>query len=189
MTGMGKGQIWVNGKSIGRYWVNYLSPLGFPTQLDYHIPRAFLNEKDNLLVILEEDKVTPDKVEIMIVDRDTICSFITDRHPPNVNQFEVKGKKFGPISDKLGPAAQLKCPNFKKVVAVDFASFGNPTGACGEYELGKCDSAATRKVVEQYCMGKINCTIPVDPKLFPVSGPDCLPDESRTLAIQVKCAV
>lgn len=32
MTGMGKGMIWVNGKSIGRHWMSYLSPLGQPTQ-------------------------------------------------------------------------------------------------------------------------------------------------------------
>jgi hypothetical protein len=32
MTGMKKGMIWINGKSIGRYWMNYVSPLGEPTQ-------------------------------------------------------------------------------------------------------------------------------------------------------------
>ncbi|TKY67659.1 Beta-galactosidase 14 [Spatholobus suberectus] len=32
MTGMGKGMIWVNGQSIGRHWMSYLSPLGKPTQ-------------------------------------------------------------------------------------------------------------------------------------------------------------
>lgn len=32
LTTMGKGMAWVNGKSIGRYWVNYLSPLGQPSQ-------------------------------------------------------------------------------------------------------------------------------------------------------------
>jgi len=32
MTGMGKGMVWINGKSIGRHWMSYLSPLGQPTQ-------------------------------------------------------------------------------------------------------------------------------------------------------------
>jgi len=32
MTGMGKGLIWVNGQSIGRHWMTFLSPLGTPTQ-------------------------------------------------------------------------------------------------------------------------------------------------------------
>jgi len=32
MSGMGKGMIWINGKSIGRHWMSFLSPLGSPTQ-------------------------------------------------------------------------------------------------------------------------------------------------------------
>lgn len=32
LSTMGKGMAWVNGKSIGRYWVSYLSPLGQPSQ-------------------------------------------------------------------------------------------------------------------------------------------------------------
>lgn len=32
MMSMEKGMIWINGLSIGRYWVSYLSPLGKPTQ-------------------------------------------------------------------------------------------------------------------------------------------------------------
>lgn len=32
MTSMAKGMLWVNGMSIGRYWVSYLSALGSPTQ-------------------------------------------------------------------------------------------------------------------------------------------------------------
>jgi hypothetical protein len=32
MRGMGKGMIWVNGKSIGRHWMSFLSPLGKPSQ-------------------------------------------------------------------------------------------------------------------------------------------------------------
>ena len=35
MTGMGKGMVWINGKSIGRYWNSYLSPLQQPTQFEY----------------------------------------------------------------------------------------------------------------------------------------------------------
>lgn len=35
MTGMGKGMVWVNGISIGRHWMSFLSPLGQPTQSEY----------------------------------------------------------------------------------------------------------------------------------------------------------
>lgn len=32
LSSMGKGMVWINGQAIGRYWVNYLSPLGKPSQ-------------------------------------------------------------------------------------------------------------------------------------------------------------
>ncbi|CAL5332388.1 unnamed protein product [Camellia sinensis] len=30
---MGKGEAWVNGQSIGRYWISFLTPAGTPTQI------------------------------------------------------------------------------------------------------------------------------------------------------------
>ncbi|KAG8085659.1 hypothetical protein GUJ93_ZPchr0010g10113 [Zizania palustris] len=32
LTGMGKGEVWVNGESIGRYWVSFRAPSGQPSQ-------------------------------------------------------------------------------------------------------------------------------------------------------------
>jgi len=32
LTGMGKGEVWVNGESIGRYWVSFKAPSGNPSQ-------------------------------------------------------------------------------------------------------------------------------------------------------------
>ena len=32
MGSMGKGEVWVNGQSIGRYWVSFLTPSGHPSQ-------------------------------------------------------------------------------------------------------------------------------------------------------------
>lgn len=73
MRSMGKGQIWINGESIGRYWMihangncntcsyigTYRYPkcefgCGGPTQRWYHVPRAWLKRTGNLLVIFEE---------------------------------------------------------------------------------------------------------------------------------------
>lgn len=188
---MGKGQIWINGKSIGRHWMSFLSPLKQPSQSEYHIPRAFLSEKgkDNLIVILEEeDKSEPDKIEILTVDRDTICSFVTDRHPPNVRQFASKKMKFHTVLDTAAPEASLKCIDGKKVVSVDFASFGDPQGVCGNYKLGNCTSAAAKQVVEQNCLGKDQCYVPLDPKLFPLADANCQSVDSKALAVQLTCA-
>lgn len=73
MRSMGKGQVWVNGQSIGRYWMAYAkgdcsacsymgtfrptkcqSGCNQPTQQWYHVPRSWLKPKGNLLVVLEE---------------------------------------------------------------------------------------------------------------------------------------
>jgi len=32
LASMGKGEAWVNGESIGRYWVSFKTPMGQPSQ-------------------------------------------------------------------------------------------------------------------------------------------------------------
>ncbi|XP_009130274.1 beta-galactosidase 6 isoform X2 [Brassica rapa] len=59
MGSMGKGEVWVNGQRIGRYWVSFLTPSGHPSQSIYHIPRAFLKPSGNLLVVFEEEGGDP----------------------------------------------------------------------------------------------------------------------------------
>uniref|UniRef100_A0ACD5Z5X0 Uncharacterized protein n=1 Tax=Avena sativa TaxID=4498 RepID=A0ACD5Z5X0_AVESA len=74
MGSMGKGQMWVNGHNVGRYW-SYRAPsggcggcgyagtyrehkcrssCGEPSQRWYHVPRSWLKPGGNLLVVLEE---------------------------------------------------------------------------------------------------------------------------------------
>ncbi|KAL4378833.1 hypothetical protein GQ457_02G017840 [Hibiscus cannabinus] len=59
MSSMQKGQVWVNGQSIGRYWVSFHTPAGNPSQILYHVPRSFLKPSGNLLVVLEESGGDP----------------------------------------------------------------------------------------------------------------------------------
>lgn len=73
MRSMGKGQVWINGQSIGRYWMAYAKGdcgdcsytgtfrptkcqrgCGRPTQRWYHVPRSWLKPTKNLLVMFEE---------------------------------------------------------------------------------------------------------------------------------------
>lgn len=125
----------------------FLSIITF--EIRYHIPRSYLKPKDNLMVVLEEEAAHPEQIEILTVNRDTICSYMTEDHPPNVRSWARKDNKFRPVVDVVKPAAQLRCPNFKKIVAVDFASFGDPYGTCGGFSLGNCTSPVSKKVVEQ----------------------------------------
>ncbi|XP_047162343.1 beta-galactosidase 13-like [Vigna umbellata] len=189
MTGMGKGMMWINGKNIGRHWMNFLSPLGKPTQSEFHIPRSFLNPQDNLLVIFEEEPLAPVQVEILNVNRDTICSFIAENDPPNVNSWVSRRGNFHPIVPYIGPQASLMCAPGKKIMTVEFASFGNPSGYCGEYILGTCNAVATKQIVEQECLGKETCSVALNRAIFNQNGVDPCPEILvKTLAIQVRCS-
>ncbi|MBA0702571.1 hypothetical protein Goari_027216 [Gossypium aridum] len=56
---MGKGEVWVNGQSIGRYWVSIHTPQQRPSQTWYNIPRSFLKPEENQLVLVEEEYGDP----------------------------------------------------------------------------------------------------------------------------------
>ncbi|KAL3843366.1 hypothetical protein ACJIZ3_000769 [Penstemon smallii] len=187
MTSMAKGMVWVNGRSIGRYWVSYLSAIAKPTQEEYHIPRAFLKPKDNLLVVFEETGGNPEKIEILTVNRDTICSVVTEYHPPHIKTWERKDNQFRAVVDPV-KAAHLSCPDNKVIEKVEFVNFGDAGGACGAFLQGKCDSPKAHEVVQKECLGKKNCTIEFSRENLLDGGNDSCPDIAKTLAIQVKCS-
>lgn len=140
-----------------------------------------------MLVIFEEAGAKPDEIEILTVDRDTICSFITDYHPPNINSWQLKKHQFQAALSNAKSAAELKCPNRKKISVVEFASLGNPMGPCGEYEHGNCTIPVT-KIVEERCLGKESCSIPMDKSILMKNNGDACPGIMKNLAIQVKCS-
>ncbi|PSS29520.1 Beta-galactosidase [Actinidia chinensis var. chinensis] len=187
LTTMGKGVAWVNGQSIGRYWVNYLSPLGQPSQSEYHIPRSFLKPGKNLLVLFEETGGNPDGIEVLLVNRDTICSFISEDHPPSVKSWERNGDQIQAAVEDVKTGAHLSCPDGKKIKLVEFASFGDPFGSCGNYVEGKCTSPNSKKVVEENCLGKNSCSIPLERETFGGKSDDGCPDITKVLAVQVRC--
>ncbi|XWS62745.1 hypothetical protein CRYUN_Cryun06bG0037200 [Craigia yunnanensis] len=84
MGSMGKGQVWINGQSIGRYWTtsangncsecSYVGSFrqtkcqfgcGNPTQQWYHVPRSWLKSTQNLLVAFEETWGDASKISLV----------------------------------------------------------------------------------------------------------------------------
>ncbi|CAK8540030.1 unnamed protein product [Lathyrus sativus] len=186
METMSKGMIWVNGKSIGRYWSSFLSPLGKPSQAVYHIPRAFLQPKKNLLVLLEEMGGNIEGIQILTVNRDTICSTVGEDYPPNVETWNRGMGVIRSSVDTPKPTANLVCSDNKTITQVNFASYGDSVGSCGHFLLGKCNAPNSQNIVEQYCLGKTKCTVPVDKNIFDKDGNTC-PGTPKTLSIQAHC--
>ncbi|PRQ46838.1 Beta-galactosidase [Rosa chinensis] len=85
MASMGKGQVWINGQSIGRHWPGYIAHgscgncsyagtytenkcrtnCGQPSQRWYHVPQSWLNQSENLLVAFEEWGGDPTKISLV----------------------------------------------------------------------------------------------------------------------------
>lgn len=142
---------------------------------------------DNVLVVFEETGGNPADIEIQTVNRDTICSIITEYHPPNVKSWERSGTNFVAIVEDLKTGAHLTCPDDKIIEKVEFASYGNPDGACGNLIVGTCNSAKSMQVAEEKCLGKNSCTIPIEREIYDEPSKDPCPDIFKTLAVQMKC--
>lgn len=115
----------------------------------YHIPRAFLQPKKNVLVVLEEMGGKLDGIEILTVNRDTICSIVREDYPPNVETWSRDGGAVRTNVDIPKPTASLVCLDNKTITQVDVASYGDPVGNCGHFILGKCNSPKSKNIVEQ----------------------------------------
>jgi len=66
MGGMGKGQIYLNGHNIGRYW--QIGP-----QEDYYLPEPWL-ERENVLMVFEEQARTPGQVALVYDPHEPLVS-------------------------------------------------------------------------------------------------------------------
>ncbi|PKU64525.1 Beta-galactosidase 11 [Dendrobium catenatum] len=183
MSTMAKGLVWVNGEGIGRYWVSNLSPLGTPTQTVYHIPRSFLNQTKNLLVVFEESGGNPEGIQIFTVRRDDICTYVSEYHPGVTKSWSRKEGQLRSVVEDVKPESHLKCPDNKVIQAITFASFGNPSGVCGNYTIGSCHAPQTKLVVEKVCLGKASCVLPVKGEVYGADA-NC-PETTATLAVQI----
>ncbi|CBI18991.3 hypothetical protein VitviT2T_027055 [Vitis vinifera] len=180
---MGKGEAWVNGQSIGRYWVSYLTPSGEPSQTWYNVPRAFLNPKGNLLVVQEEESGDPLKISIGTVSVTNVCGHVTDSHPPPIISWTTSDDGNESHHGKI-PKVQLRCPPSSNISKITFASFGTPVGGCESYAIGSCHSPNSLAVAEKACLGKNMCSIPHSLKSF---GDDPCPGTPKALLVAAQC--
>lgn len=102
------------------------------------------------MVVFEETGGNPYLITVQKVSRDKICSYITEAHPPSVGSWERKEAKVqAKESENLQPDARLKCYDHKVIQSVEFASFGNPQGICGNFTMGTCNAPSAISIVEK----------------------------------------
>ncbi|MCD9645778.1 Beta-galactosidase 6 [Datura stramonium] len=166
---MGKGEAWVNGQSIGRYWVSFHTSEGVPSQTWYNVPRSFLKPRDNLLVLFEEEIGNPLSVTMDTISVTKVCAHVVDSNPPPVISWR---KPDTSVDHKLSerkhgrrPKVYLNCPPTSNISKILFASSGNPSGNCDDYATGLCHSNS-RAIVEKACLGKRKCSIAHSYKKF-----------------------
>ncbi|KAK0576555.1 hypothetical protein LWI29_019583 [Acer saccharum] len=190
LNSMGKGEAWINGQSIGRYWVSFRTYKGNSSQTWYNIPRPFLKPTGNLLVLLEEEEGNPLGITIDTIAISKVCGHVTSSHPPPVRSWEAQNQigdtKINMPGRRPGrrPKVQLNCSQGKNISKILFASFGNPEGDCDSYATGSCHLFTSRAIVEKACIGKKKCYIPNSNQYF---GVDPCPDIPKALLIDAQC--
>ncbi|XP_027914317.1 beta-galactosidase 3 [Vigna unguiculata] len=200
MEGMGKGQIWINGLSIGRYWTapavgncngcSYAGTFrppkcqvgcGKPTQRWYHVPRSWLKPNHNLLVVFEELGGEPSKISIAKRSVSSVCADVSEYHP-NVRNWHLES--YGKSEEFHPPKVHLHCSPGQSISSIKFASFGTPLGTCGNYEQGVCHSPSSYSILEKKCIGKARCTVTVSNSNF---GHDPCPNVLKRLSVEAVC--
>lgn len=203
-TGMGKGEAWVNGQSIGRYWPTYVSPTsnagctdscnfrgtfkadkclkncGKPSQQLYHVPRSWLKPTGNTLVLFEEVGGDPTQISFATKQSESLCSHVSESHPLPVDNWSLDAK----ARSKSKPVLSLDCPLPSQVISsIKFASFGTPHGACGSFRHGQCSSVRALSIVKKACIGLRSCSIGVTVDTF---GNPCI-GVTKSLAVEASC--
>ncbi|KAG2397611.1 Beta-galactosidase 8 [Vigna angularis] len=203
LTGMGKGEAWVNGQSIGRYWPTNASPndgctdscnyrgayqaskclknCGKPSQTLYHVPRSWLQPESNTLVLFEEIGGNPEQITFATKQIASVCSHVSESHPPHVDLWNSDAES----GRTVGPVLLLECPYPNQMISsIKFASFGTPQGTCGNFKHGNCSSNKALSVVQKGCIGSSSCRIELSINTF---GDPCK-GVAKSLAVEASCA-
>ncbi|KAG6709430.1 hypothetical protein I3842_06G132200 [Carya illinoinensis] len=201
MSSMGKGQVWINGESMGRYWNLYANGncsgcsysdtfrptkcqfgCGQPTQKWYHVPRSWLKPTKNMLVVFEEIGGDPSKIALVKRSVTSICAKVSGDHS-NINGWHIE--RDGKSEGLDMPKVSLHCAGGQFISAIKFASFGTPSGTCGSFQHGTCHAPSSLAVFEKKCVGKQKCMVTVSSSNF---GADPCPKISKKLLVEAVCA-
>ncbi|MBA0810410.1 hypothetical protein Gohar_002411, partial [Gossypium harknessii] len=198
MSSMGKGQLWINGQSIGRHWPGYIAHgncyacdyagtysdqkcrtnCGEPSQRWYHVPRSWLKPSGNFLVVFEEWGGDPNGIALAKRTTASVCADIFEGQP-------TMKKRGMLIAGRISRTkAHLWCPPGQKISEINFASYGMPEGSCGNSREGSCHAHKSYDAFQKNCIGKQSCSVTVAPEVF---GGDPCPGSRKKLSVEAAC--
>nr|GMC99035.1 beta-galactosidase 3 [Ipomoea batatas] len=200
MRSMGKGQVWINGQSIGRYWTAYATGncdgchyaggykprkcqlgCGQPTQRWYHVPRSWLKPTENLLVLFEELGGDPTRISLVKRSVTSVCADIAEFHP-NIKNLQTDS--YGRTEEFHKPKLHLRCSPGQSISSITFASFGTPLGTCGNFQQGPCHAPSSHTILEKKCIGRQRCSVAIANSNF---GDPC-PNVLKRLTVEAVCS-
>jgi hypothetical protein len=109
------------------------------------VPRSWLQPTRNLLVVFEELGGDSSKIALVKRSVSSVCADVSEDHR-NIKNWEIE--KYGE-TEYLKPKVHLKCAPGQSISAIKFASFGTPTGTCGNFQQGDCHSSNSHTVLEK----------------------------------------
>lgn len=111
------------------------------------MPRSWLQPTRNLLVVFEELGGDSSKIALVKRSVSSVCADVSEDHPNIKNwQIESYGER-----EYHRAKVHLRCAPGQSISAIKFASFGTPTGTCGNFQQGDCHSANSHTVLEEVC--------------------------------------
>lgn len=78
----------------------------------------------------------------------------------------------------------ISCSTGQIITAINFASYGTPTGTCGAYATSSCHAGSSNSVVYNACINRVSCSIGAKNNIF---GDPC-GGTSKRLYVQVTCS-
>ncbi|KAI3772554.1 hypothetical protein L6452_03742 [Arctium lappa] len=153
------------------YKTTFKAPLGDdPVSLDleglgkgYHVPRSFLVDGENELVLFEEYGGNPLSVNFQTMRVGTVCG----------NAYENK-------------TMLISCDR-RPISSIRFASFGDVQGSCGSFAKGSCqEQTDALSIVEKACVGKEICSIEANEAVFG-STSSCKDGVTKRLVAEAVC--
>ncbi|KAK3005555.1 hypothetical protein RJ639_016353, partial [Escallonia herrerae] len=178
---MGKGQAWVNGHHIGRYWT-LVSPkdgcqrtcdyrgaynsakcttnCGEPTQicLGSHsvLFSLFYYEvsytKVMVIYMKQFTRGNPFKISIKSLSTCAICAQVSETHYPPLRMWTHSDLiNRRMVVNNMTPEMHLRCEDGHTISSIEFASYGTPQGSCQMFSRGNCHAPNSLSVVSQFC--------------------------------------